>query len=252
MKDIEPSINNRSFLKWWVLANMLGFPIIWGPMELGTSILNFLGKLSNGVSLDFSKFIFPIIMLPLGGAVMSAWLGLVQWLVLRKKISSMNKWITASSIAGLIGAPLSWITFIIIANSQLAYRSNGYYLSDWYSFASFGGVLGFSLGISQWLVLRRLGSRTVLWVFTLPVCFIVGMAIVKSKFVTDMFVLQICQATQKLAQPFQTIITFNRVFSFFTLISIVTALISMSLITGVVLNWLLHSKEILLRIEESS
>lgn len=241
MANIEASnsIASRPFLLWWVLANMVGLPILWGPMKLGGSILDFLGRLSSGTPLDLSQFVFPVIMLPLGGAAMGAWLGLVQWLVLRTKISQIGKWVLASSIAGLVGAPLSWVAFIIITNSPLVYRPDGYYLSDWYSFISFGGILGLSLGVSQWVVLRRLGNRAVSWIFTLPICFTLGLSIAKFKLVPDTFVVQVCQMTQKLAPPFQDIMN-HQVFAFFTLASIVIALVSMGLLTGVVLNWLLR------------
>lgn len=241
MANIAASNSNtsRSFLLWWIAANILGLPIIWGPMKLGQAILDYLGRLSNGKPIDGTEFILPIILLPLGGAVMGAWLGLVQWLVLRTKISPIGRWIWASSVAGLIGAPLSWVAFVIIGNSPLVHRPSGYYLSDWYSFISFGGMLGLSVGISQWVVLRRLGNRAVSWIFTLPICFTLGLAIAKFKLVPDTVVAQVCQLTQKLAPPFQSIMN-NQIFALFAFVSIVIALVSIGLCTGVVLNWLLR------------
>ena len=244
MESSKPNINH-SFLFLWIASNIFALPILWGPLKLGTEIILFLGRLSNGKPIDFIEFISPLLLIPLGGAVMGAWLGLVQWLVLRQQFSQIHRWVLVSCIGGLVGTSLSWVTYIIVDNSLLAHSPKGSYPSEWLSFLVFGGILGLSLGISQWIVLRRLVNRAAWWIITLPTCFTLGLKIANWKLVPDAFVAQVCQMAQGLAAPFRGIVN-NQVLVFFSLLGVAIALVGMGLLTGVLLNWLLrqHRKQI--------
>ena len=95
------------------------------------------------------------------------------------------------------------------------------------------------MGVSQWLVMRQWVYKAKWWVITLPICFTLGMLFANFYLVSDVFVMPIHRLTQRIATYFPEIENIQ-VLGFFAILSALTALIGVGLITGVLLNWLLH------------
>jgi hypothetical protein len=74
---------------------------------------------------------------PIGLVASGAALGILQWLVLRHRISESTRWIFATAIGWLVG----WGLFLFATPSELAFAS--------------GLVVGGCTGIAQWLILRK-------------------------------------------------------------------------------------------------
>src|SRR5215203_4874786 len=172
---LKPKVN-RSFLAWWVLANIVALPALLVPYKLGMFLAMGVAIAADGASVGSVIYIIGFIILGLSGAVIGGWFGFVQWLVLRKYISQAGKWVTASSIGLAIGTPLSWLAYALLFISPIVKRPDGIYFSNWYEYIAFGVILGLSVGVSQWFVLRQQAKWVGLWILALPICFTLGVA----------------------------------------------------------------------------
>lgn len=74
-------------------------------------------------------------------------LGFSQWLVMRRYFPNIGKWGVMTSISFIGGF------YAVVNMGQLPL---------WFSFS----ILGFMVGIAQWLVVRHLDSNSGLWIFT--------------------------------------------------------------------------------------
>jgi len=95
-----------------------------------------------------------------GGAVLGASVGIAQWLILRREVSRAGWWVLASTVT--VG---------------FAVGAAGAVLDEGVGSALGGVVLGASVGIAQWLILRREVSRAGWWVLASTVGFVVAAAL---------------------------------------------------------------------------
>src|SRR5574341_2249348 len=100
---------SRSFVWWWVLANMVGLTVVLVPFGIGYFLILGIAIMADGASVGYVLYIFAAIILALSEAIIGGWLGLMQWLVLRKQVLQAHKWISASSIGVAVGAILGWL-----------------------------------------------------------------------------------------------------------------------------------------------
>ena len=98
---------------------------------------------------------------PVLGAVGLAGAGVMQWLVLRQQLSRSGWWIWASSVGLAIG-------LVVGVAASAAGGDDAAVVSL--------AVLGASIGIAQWLVLRRQVSRAGWWILVSVVGLAVGLA----------------------------------------------------------------------------
>lgn len=245
----SPNLNDRSsFLLWWVLANMVGLPVLLGPYGIGYFLMMIIAMSSDGgASAGFFVFIFAFLILALSGAIIGGWLGLMQWLFLRKQISKAGRWILASSLGVLIGAPLSWLAYGMI----LYNRPDGFgffinYAFIRYDYTIFGIFLGLAIGTSQWFVLKQQVHRAGSWIIALPICFTLGIAL--ANFYQLSYAPEVSihhRLAQSITALFPNIEISNiQVLGLFNILSVLAGLVGVGLITGTLLNWLLsfHKK----------
>ncbi len=125
------------FWVWWVLATFVGSAV---GLVLGVAALG-----------------------PVLGAVGLAGAGVMQWLVLRQQLSRSGWWILASSVGLAIG---------LVVGVAMSAAGGDDAVAAVVSLA----VLGASVGIAQWLVLRRQVSRAGWWILVSVVGLAMGLA----------------------------------------------------------------------------
>jgi hypothetical protein len=158
---------NYSFLFWWVVANLVALPSLLLPYAIGFFLLGSLVFMGDGMPIGPFGYTVIFIVLVLSGALIGAWLGFMQWLPMKARIERGAKWIRASALGVAIGAPLSWLAYLWILQS-------GIYFSSGDAYFPFGVLLGLSVGVSQWSVLRQEGDGAGWWILVLPVAFTLG------------------------------------------------------------------------------
>ena len=137
----------RAFTGWvlclqWVGATIMG-------LAAGTAVV---GTLKN---------IFAVTLPGDWSAVMTgAWVGLTQWVVLRRHLSRAGLWVLASTAGWVLGLPVggrvgSW------ANSQIMTA----------------GLATASIGLMQWLFLRQQVLRAGWWVLASAAGWVIGVAV---------------------------------------------------------------------------
>ncbi len=158
--------NNKSQLGWgfwslWVILIAVFFAIGW---ILGFASSYFTGDiiescaiLNNYVNEALTDAIEYCIM----GAIIGASVGLIQWIILKRKVSLSASWILAS-IAGLAASELvAGLVFWAFGSSRnIGVGSLGPVLI-WILIYTVGGAL---IGLLQWPVLRRKVKRAGWWV----------------------------------------------------------------------------------------
>ncbi len=125
------------FWVWWVLATFVGSVV---GVVVGVAVLG-----------------------PVFGAVGLAGAGVMQWLVLRQQLSRSGGWILASSVGLALG--------LVVGVARSAAGGD-----DAEAAVVSLAVLGASVGIAQWLVLRRQVSRAGWWILVNVVGLAVGLA----------------------------------------------------------------------------
>jgi hypothetical protein len=130
MKEIS---TNRRFWLFWILA-FLSFPIA-------------------GVLAIFVVPVTTSVRALIAGAIAGGALGLVQWLILKSRLSSLSIWwVAATSIGFAIGLAIG-TAFLgsEIAGNELLWR---------------GAITGLCIGIAQWIILRQVLPlpQSIIWI----------------------------------------------------------------------------------------
>jgi hypothetical protein len=128
---------------WWVLATTVGWVV-------GFAICEAQKEFFESLSAD--------------GAVIGTSVGILQWLVMRRHVSRAGWWILVSIVGFGIGK------LIGDAIAQAVSGPVGIGLS--------GGAIGASLGLAQWLILRRHVVEAGWWVLASALAWAVGWSIV--------------------------------------------------------------------------
>ena len=239
----KPNIN-RSFLLGWVLANIVALPALLVPYSLGMFLAMAVAIGADGALVGAVVYIIGFVILLLFGALIGGWFGWLQWLVLRKYISQAGRWVAASSIGLAIGTPLSWLAYAMLLYSPIVARRDGVYFSFWYQYITFGVLLGLSIGVAQWFILKRQVPHAKLWIFALPVLFTLGMAVANLGTVSRTYVLSIHRLIQIITNQSPEVgLSDMQLFLFFGIVPKLTALVTTSVLSGVFLNWLLQSSK---------
>jgi hypothetical protein len=100
----------------------------------------------------------PIAML--AGAIAGATLGVVQWLVLKSRLSLSIWWVAATAIGMSAGLAIS--TALLgsdTAGSPLLWRA---------------GITGLCIGLAQWVVLRQVLPQSMVWIGVITLAWTVG------------------------------------------------------------------------------
>jgi hypothetical protein len=100
---------------------------------------------------DPSLFVVAVVV---GGVLVGASLGVAQWLLLRQRLSRAAWWILASAVG-------------------IAVAAAGWWLLESTAGVAVAALSGVSLGVAQWLVLRRQLSRAAWWILASAVGFAV-------------------------------------------------------------------------------
>jgi hypothetical protein len=131
--------SERSLGIQWVVANVVGWLIGFGLCEAIQSFI-------STVLVD--------------GLVIGSAVGIAQWLVLRRWMSPVGWWVLLSIVGFGVGKALA--EAILPSASTL----------PWY--AATGAIIGASVGVAQWPVLRRHVSSAAWWVPATVVAWIAG------------------------------------------------------------------------------
>lgn len=151
--DSEPLPVRWPFLLQWVLASALGWVI--GPM-----VRMAMGMPGSGGDAG-------ALVVVAGGTVAGAIVGVMQWLVLRRRTRQAGWWVLASA-AGVGVAGLAVQEILIGAGVLARLQPLGA------GVVAVGGTVGLVVGVMQWLVLRRWVRRAGWWVLASSVGAAVG------------------------------------------------------------------------------
>ena len=150
-----------SFWLWWALLTTLGFLLSFvlsfaaGAGLAGLCILR--GTLGIGVASFFG--------LAVGGLLVGAVMGVVQWLILRRHFAGAGKWIWSSAV----GSGLAFALAVAIAGA------GG---QSWFLGGLIGGLAGGAVaGLIQQSFLREYVAGTGLWVGASAVAWAVALVI---------------------------------------------------------------------------
>src|SRR5574341_435982 len=232
-----------SFLSSWMTANIVGLPILFGPYAVGIVASLFMAILSDGGSTPSDWDMFQFMVLACSVAVMGAYLGHMQSFPLKTRIPQGGKWIVATSVGVAIGAPVSWLAYTWILDSPLFTRPNSpfFYIYLWSHYLIFEVLLGLSIGIAQWFVLKQQVSKAGLWIIVWPILFTGGMALTQIRVLYIQFLRWVQQLMQTMTTPsfeLRLPVFVNSLFLF--IVPLLIALVTMSLLSGVFLEWLLQ------------
>ena len=136
-----PSIP-RAFWLWWVLASAVG-----GALGYLVAV-SVLATLSDGM---YGALVDAVVLTMLGAGV-----GAMQWLVLRQHIPLTGWWVLASALGGTLAVAVA-----------AAAPTTGIVLVGY-------GLLGTSMGVMQWLVLRQHVPHATWWLLASAVGWAVG------------------------------------------------------------------------------
>jgi hypothetical protein len=140
------------FLLFWVLASTAGLVLgLVGGTIVGMPASLLLDMLGLG-----------ILGMAVIGAVYGAAIGLAQWLTLRYFVSWASRWVLYSAAGGSVGFLVGYVAGLAVEERM----GNSIH----------GLVLGASLGVAQWFILRRAVPWAWLWIAVSTV----GMGIVWS------------------------------------------------------------------------
>ena len=133
------------FWLWWVLASAVGLAVL-GLMgwDVGGAVAEAEGG-AVGIAVGFA----------VRGAVAGASVGTAQWLVLRRQVSPAGWWVLASTV----GYAVAFAVLVPVFGAEAVPEAVG----EVVGFSVRGAVAGASVGIAQWLVLRRQVSRAGWW-----------------------------------------------------------------------------------------
>lgn len=137
MKNLGSS---RRFLIFWVLA-FLSFPV-------AGLLANLMGAVTT-----------PLIAV-LAGAIAGATLGLIQWLVLKSRVSLSIWWVAATAIGMSAG--------LAISTALLGSETAGNHL------LGRAAITGLCIGLAQWIVLRRVLPRSMIWIGVITLAWTAG------------------------------------------------------------------------------
>jgi hypothetical protein len=158
------------FWLWWVLASTVGLAVGMLVRPFAFYVVGAWLTWGGGIEVVFAldDVVALEVAFALSGALGGASVGIAQWLVLRRQVSRAGWWVLASSVGLAVGSVVgpdimpdlsrAEPTFVV-GIAQVALR---------------GVQDGASIGIAQWLVLRRRVARGGWWVLASTVGLAVG------------------------------------------------------------------------------
>ena len=235
---LNPDIE-RPFLFNWILANIVGLPVLLGPYSVGLFLLMMVAIFSDGGLAPSRWYAFNFVLQVLSGAVMGAYLGHMQSFPLKTRIPQSGKWIAATSLGVAVGTPLSWLVYQWMFASPLVNGPRGIFFFYLYQYLIFGILLGLSVGVAQWFVLKQQVRKAEWWIVALPILFSGGMAFTKIGFLY----LQLMRSVQQWMptitdQSFEIRLPVFVNYLFLVIVPSLIALVMVSLLSGVFLEWL--------------
>lgn len=143
----------RFWLQWilvtgfgLLIANMVGIFVmlfwVFRSMPLGDWDM-FALESSTNTSVA-NQILGGVVVFVSGGAVAGLIIGTVQWLSLREYVQGTRRWIIATTI----GTAATWLIFVLTTSTAVIY-------GIW-----FGAIHG----LMQWMLLRRKGFISILWI----------------------------------------------------------------------------------------
>lgn len=159
--QLDRQVFGGGFWLWWALLTTLGFLLSFvGAFVVGMGIGGFCllrGTLGLGAASFFG--------LAIGGLLVGAVMGVVQWLLLRRHFPGAGKWIWSTAV----GSGLAFALAIAIAGAAG---------QSWFLGGLIGGAVGGVVaGLIQQTFLREYLSETGLWVGASAVAWAVALII---------------------------------------------------------------------------
>jgi len=140
----------------WVIASAIGLLIgfaVFFPLVVG-----FAAEQSVGVMIPIAAA---------GGAILGSSVGVAQRLVLQRSDFPPRKWVLFSAVGGAVGGIVA-ITLGNIVGAAAGFQT---------ALVIGGAVLGVSLGIGQWFILRQRISQAGWWVLASMVGMTIGLGL---------------------------------------------------------------------------
>jgi hypothetical protein len=155
---------------------MFGVPLAETIQEAYVSPMP--GAVAGMLAQNIGRAIFGAIL----GALLGVAMGFAQWLVLRRYLASIRLWGIVTLIGTTVGLAVGWVLRWIML--WVAYNQQG----DFYQalHGEIGMVLGWSIagiimggtmGLLQWLILRRKVDKAALWIVANAIAMAVALSV---------------------------------------------------------------------------
>jgi hypothetical protein len=146
----------------WIIATNLGWTVDWSPHLGQGNFMLFVVGASSGMDPTpiYVYFISGILVGVLNGTI----LGVGQWLILRNQVRRAYQWLFATLIGTMVGLSLGMVlNRLLVSLLRAAYGwESGVQLEPQaliaivsQSAAASKGIVGFTIGLFQWLILRN-------------------------------------------------------------------------------------------------
>lgn len=164
---------------WWLLASALGWGLGWG---LGTPLGEVIARpVGAAVSVPLAEV--------LGGAttwgVIGVAMGTAQWLVLRRHLQSIGKWIPATATSSSLAGSVKWVQTMLM--DAIFFKAIGRLEDIGWGVISpligigigmvFEGLAGLAIGVAQWLVLRKQLRAAKNWIWISVLGWVAGLLV---------------------------------------------------------------------------
>ncbi len=126
---------------WWLLATAVGWAGGWAVINWASHLYWGIGV---GIDVAFVAYV-----------VLGTTVGIMQWLVLRRRVPRSGLWILACAVSITTGSYVSQVMWM-------------------YDIIVFGAVFGVLVGITQWSVMRRWVHRAGWWVLASVIGWVLG------------------------------------------------------------------------------
>jgi hypothetical protein len=175
MMGVARQVQRPGFGLGWIAANTAGYALAFAVWE----------GASQPIWPALSGFLAGSLTLALYGAALGVSVSLAQALILRLRGARAGLWIAATTVGFALGfAVAAWVALVVSQNSatdlitdaatSASNRLVGVLVREFAVNIPFGLVIGASVGVARWLVLRGSTAAAVRWIPVSAVAFMLG------------------------------------------------------------------------------
>jgi len=163
MSTIQSFFRGVLFWLFWIFATLTGLMVYWALFRVSGLEPELVSILESWIGVEGTNLrVLEFVTNGLLGLMEGLLLGLFQWVALRGRIKQASGWIPATALGYGLGLVGFWGAFVLITGNQLPEGTPIEWAFELGLLRS--GLLGLTLGLLQWLVLRGQFRGHVWWI----------------------------------------------------------------------------------------